>query len=64
MKSGPELVIGYGNDGNPVSAACSMCGEWMPEDYDLDATGREILARLVELFKAHVREKHDRQYVN
>lgn len=60
----PELLIGYATNGNPVSAACSQCGEWMPEDYAPNATGREILARFEEHFKAHVREKHGRQYVN
>ena len=60
----PELVIGYREDGNAASARCSLCGEWMPEDYALDATGQAILTRFIEHFKCHVREKHGTRYVN
>ena len=58
MTQGPELVIGYRKDGTAASARCSLCGLWMREDYALDATGREIIARFTEHFKAHVQEKH------
>jgi hypothetical protein len=64
MTKEPELLIGHGKDGNPVSAACSFCGEWMPEDYALHATGPEIIARFTEHFKAHVQEKHGPRYAN
>jgi hypothetical protein len=64
MTKEPEMILGYGNDGDPVSAACSLCGEWMPEDYVPDATAPETLARFIEHFNAHVREKHGPQYLN
>jgi hypothetical protein len=64
MTQGPELLVGHGKNGNPVSAACSFCGEWMPEDYASDAQGPEIVNRFVEHFKAHVREKHGPRFLN
>ena len=64
MNGEPELLIGYATNGNPVSAACSQCGEWMREDYAPSATGREILERFMELFNAHVQEKHSQEYPN
>jgi hypothetical protein len=60
----PELLIGYATYGNPVSAACSQCGEWMLEDYAPNATRQEILAKFVEHFNVHVGEKHGQRYVN
>jgi hypothetical protein len=30
--AGPELMIDSDENGNPVTAACSFCGEWMPND--------------------------------
>jgi len=60
----PEMMIGYGKNGDPVSAACSLCGEWMPEDYEHTAPPREILAKFIEHFKAHVQEKHRPQYLD
>jgi hypothetical protein len=64
MTQEPELVVGYRKDGKAASARCSICGLWMPEDYGPNATGREMLDRFMEHFKAHVREKHEPRYVN
>jgi hypothetical protein len=57
-------VIGYRKDDNAASARCSLCGLWMPEAYAPDAQVREIIARFMKHFKAHVREKNGPQYVN
>ena len=59
-----ELVIGYRKEGNAASARCSLCGLWMPEDYASDAQGPEFIARFMEHFKTHAREKHGPRYVN
>jgi len=64
MTKNPELVIGYGKNGNAASARCSLCGLWMPEDCARDAQGREIFDGFLERFKAHVREKHEPRFVN
>jgi hypothetical protein len=64
MTKEPELVIGYGKNGNAASARCSLCARWGPEDCAPDAQGREILDGFLEPFKAHVPEKHEPRYVN
>jgi hypothetical protein len=64
MATEPEMLIGSGLDGKPVSAACSLCGEWMPEDYAPDASRSEILEGFISYFRAHVQEKHGPRFVN
>jgi len=61
---GPELLIGYGENGNPVSAACSLCGDWMPEDYSPSDDPHEVVARFAAHFKIHVQREHPIQPVN
>ena len=60
MTREPKLLIGYGKHDNPVSGACSECGEWMPEDYPREATAEQILDGFAAHFRVHVREEHPR----
>ena len=60
----PELIIGYEEQGEPVSAACTLCGEWMPEDHPLSLPAAEVVEVFKGHFEDHVREKHPRQSVN
>jgi hypothetical protein len=64
MTTSPELIIGYKEDGTPASAACSLCGEWMPEDYSEFASSAEIVSQFTEHFRHHVREKHPPRWIN
>jgi hypothetical protein len=57
----PDLIIGYEGEGEPISAACSLCGEWMPEDHPLSLSANEVIAIFKKHFDAHVREKHRAQ---
>jgi hypothetical protein len=54
----PELIIGYESDGRPVTAACSLCGEWMPTEEIDSLSPTEAFARFGEHFKTHLRQKH------
>ena len=54
----PELMIGYGEDDNPVSAACTLCGQWMPENYTSALTTTEVIGYFNLHFLNHVLEKH------
>jgi hypothetical protein len=54
----PELIIGYEGQGVPVSAACSVCGEWMPADGMESLTSHERVERFTRHFKEHVKQRH------
>jgi hypothetical protein len=60
----PELIIGYEGKGIAAAAACTMCGEFMPEENRNVPSSKATIARFVEDFKLHTRIKHQRYRVN
>jgi hypothetical protein len=60
----PELIIGYEGKGIAAAAACTMCGEFMPEKGPAVRNGKKTIARFQEDFKLHARIKHQRYRVN
>jgi hypothetical protein len=64
MMTFPELIIGYGEQGEPVSAACTVCGEWMPEDHSHSLPAAQVIAVFKSHFESHVRDKHPRKTIN
>lgn len=59
-----ELVIGYVGGGAPVSAACSLCDEWMIEEDVQLPPAAETVARFLHQFSIHIRQKHPSKGVN
>jgi hypothetical protein len=60
----PELIIGYGDDSEPVEAACSLCGNRMPKPDPPLPDFKDTLAALSIEFRSHVREKHPKFAAN
>jgi len=60
----PELIIGYEGKGIAAAAACTMCGEFMPDKSQSAPTSKATIARFVEDFRIHARIKHERYRVN
>jgi hypothetical protein len=56
--SQPTLVIGYEGQGIPVTAVCSLCGEYMAEEIFADIGSKATVARFTEQFKVHLQMKH------
>jgi hypothetical protein len=59
----PDLIIGYEDNGVPVSAVCSSCGEWVDEE-SLPGKARDTLAKFAERFNDHLRRYHKLQFIN
>ena len=60
----PELIIGYEGKGIAAAAACTKCGEFMPDENESAPSSKVTIARFVEDFKLHARIKHERYRVN
>jgi len=60
----PELIIGYEGSGIPMSAACSLCGEFMPDKSPGRPSSNETIAQFSEDFKIHIGLKHEHRFIN
>jgi len=52
----PQLIIGGGTPGKPITYVCSRCGRPFP--LGEDRTPKEAVAELLAVFKAHVQKEH------
>jgi hypothetical protein len=57
-------MIGYEGNGKLVSAVCTLCGEFMPDEGPGEPSSKETIARFAEDFKIHICMKHGRYPVN
>lgn len=54
----PELIVGYEAEGLPVEAACSKCGERMPQPDPAFPNFKDALVALTAEFQEHIKAKH------
>jgi len=61
MAKKPELIIGYEEDGRPTAAACSACGEDMPQGEARVTDSAAMIKWFSEQFELHVAQNHTRE---